>query len=208
MLVSRPVTTEAELLELWRNGDQTAGDRLVEHNFDFIYRFFRFKADGNDVSDLVQRTFLAAVEGRERVKTTPSMRAYLLGIARNHIYDYWKDKRRDRTLDVSVSALHDLGPSPSTLAAEKGARRLLLEGLRRIPLDLQIALELHYFEQMSGPEISEVLGIPEGTVRSRLRRGIESVRKAVEGLGESGEILESTRTNLETWAAALREEQS
>ena len=61
----------------------------------------------------------------------------------------------------------------SAEAAQHEEQRLLLEALRRIPLDLQIAIELHYWEGMSGPDLAQVLDIPEGTVRSRLRRARE-----------------------------------
>ena len=137
-----------------------------------------------------------------------SVRAYLLGIARNLVFNYWKARRRGRETDIGSASLHDQGPSPSTLVDEKGERRLLVEALRRIPLDLQIAIELHYLEEMSGPEIAEVLGIPEGTVRSRLRRGLEAARQAVQTLGQSGDLLESTLTDLERWASSLTETES
>ncbi|MCA9595573.1 MAG: sigma-70 region 4 domain-containing protein, partial [Myxococcales bacterium] len=77
--------------------------------------------------------------------------------------------------------------------------------LRAIPLELQIALELHYWEQMSGPEIARVLGIAEGTVRSRLRRAKEALDAKMVELSRSPRELETTMANLENWAAGLRD---
>ena len=57
------------------------------------------------------------------------------------------------------------------------------EALRRIPLELQVALELYYWEGMAGPELAAALDLPEGTVRTRLRRGRQLVREQLTELG-------------------------
>ena len=67
-------------------------------------------------------------------------------------------------------------------------------------------MELHYWEGMKGPEIAEVLGIPEGTVRSRLRRGLEAIKTQVASFDTSEVLLESTLTDLEDWAQALKDD--
>jgi RNA polymerase sigma-70 factor (ECF subfamily) len=88
---------------------------------------------------------------------------------------------------------------------EHAEQRLLLEGLRRIPLDYQVALELYHWEGMTGPELAEALDIPEATVRSRLRRGVERLRERMQEIAESGEQLKSTLANLDNWAESLRD---
>ena len=56
---------------------------------------------------------------------------------------------------------------------------------------------------MTGPELAEVLAIPEGTVRSRLRRAQEALETAMTELAEDPETLASTRAGLDKWAASL-----
>ena len=90
-------------------------------------------------------------------------------------------------------------------AARRRDQELLLQALRSIPVDLQIALELHYWEGMRGPELAAVLDIPEGTVRSRLRRGKQLLGEKMVEIGASEEQLETTMTNLDGWARALRD---
>jgi RNA polymerase sigma-70 factor (ECF subfamily) len=197
--------TDEELLTAWKAGDRAAGDRLFERHFDALYRFFGRKT-GGDISDLVQRTFLALVEGKERFRGEASVRTYLFAIARNELLVHFRGHRRDEPVDFSVHSLHDLGPSPSQILAGKREDRLLLEALRRIPLDLQIAVELHYWEGLHGPELARVLDIPEGTVRSRLRRGLEMLREQAAQLAESPELLRSTMTDLDRWAEQVREQ--
>lgn len=81
----------------------------------------------------------------------------------------------------------------------------MLRALRAIPLDLQIALELHFWEDLSGPEMAEALEVPEGTVRSRLRRAKEAVRAKMEELASAGdeEALATSHADFEGWAQSL-----
>ena len=81
---------------------------------------------------------------------------------------------------------------------------LLLAGLRRIPVDCQVALELLYWEKMTTVEMAAALGIPEGTVKSRLRRGRALLREAIEARASSPDLATSTLGGIETWARALR----
>jgi len=195
---------DATLLGRWRDGDRAAGDALFERHFDAVYGFFARKTAA-DPRELVQRTFAALVEGRDRYRGDATVRTYLFAIARHELYRHYREQRRDQALRFDVTSLHDLEPTPSARLAQRRASRLLLEALRRIPLDLQIAVELHYWEGLTGPELAQVLEIPEGTVRSRLRRALEQLRVEVERLGTGGDLLTSTLTDLDRWAAGLRE---
>ena len=96
--------------------------------------------------------------------------------------------------------------TPSALAAAQEEHRLLLQGLRRLPLELQISLELHFWEGMSGRELAEVLDVSEGTVRSRLRRAKEQLARHIDELTQDAALVESTLTNLDRWATSLREQ--
>ncbi len=195
-----------ELLEAWRGGDIRAGNELFDRYFDKIYRFFRTKvADGAE--DLVQQTFMACVQSRDRFRGDATFQTYLYTAARSKLYTYLKRRRRERErVDWGVTSCADLGISPSGVMARNEQQQLLLMGLRRLPVDMQIALELFYFEQIRGPELAALLGIPEGTVRSRIRRGRDLLRARLEELVASPETIESTMTNLEGWASKIRSE--
>lgn len=197
-----PAYSDFELLDRWAGGDLAAGNELFERHFDQVYRFFEHKAR-SDAADLVQRTFLACVEGHTRFRRTSSFRTYLYGIARNVLIMHFRERRDG--LEHELGALADVGPSPSTLVGLRSEQRLLLEALRAIPMDLQIALELFYWEQISAAEVGEVLDLPEGTVRSRIRRGREALHEKLHELELSADKLASTLANLDAWAASLRE---
>ena len=195
--------SDVALLEAWRGGDRKAGDNLFTRHFDSIYRFFASKIRG-DVEDLVQSTFLACVEGQQVFRGEASFRTYLFAIAKRLLYRRLRSNRRQPKLDFTITSLQQLGPSPSAAFGARQEQRLLLEGLRRIPIEMQVALELHYWEQLTGPQIAEVLEIPEGTVRSRLRRAREALVAQLEQLASSPEQLHSTLGNLDRWAADHR----
>lgn len=200
------MTPDVELLNRWRGGDSLAGSELFNRHFAAINRFFRNKvSDG--LEDLVQQTFMALVEGRERFRCDSSVRTYLFGVANNLLREHYRARRRDPdALDTSRSSAVDEGAGPSTFVGKQREVRLLYEGLRRIPLDSQIVLELYYWEEMSASQTAEVLGVPEGTVRGRVRRAKQLLREQLAELADSPEELETTVGNLERWAADLREQ--
>lgn len=189
------------MLDLWRAGDKAAGNELFERHFDAVHRFFMNKAP-SDGADLTQRTFLACIEGRERFERRSSFRTYLFAIAHHELMAHWRRSAKGE-LNTSISSLCDLDPSPSTLLARVSEERRLLEALRGIPMELQIVLELFYWEGLSGSELAEVLDIPEGTVRSRLRRGLSALRERLRALDESPQRLATTLANLEGWSRAI-----
>jgi len=86
-----------------------------------------------------------------------------------------------------VSSVVDLGTGPATHAGRRERSQLLRDGLARIPLDDQIALELAYFEGMSTREIAAVLELEENTVRSRLSRARDKLRAVLVTLAPSDE---------------------
>ena len=199
------MSSDLDLLQAWSEGDARAGNELFNRHFDAICRFFANKVS-DDVDDLIQKTFLACVEGRERFRGDASFRSYLFGVARNVLRRYYRDKRYQKIrFDELESSVHDLAPGASLLIAEKREQELLLHALRQLPLDHQITLELYYWESMSGRELGEVLGIPEGTVRGRIRRAKELLEGKLEELARSPGELKSTMANLDGWAKDLRE---
>ena len=197
--------TDVELLEAWRGGDRRAGEQLFERHFEVVRRFFQGKLEFG-VDDLIQQTFLACVEGRERIRGDSSFRTYLFAVATNLLRKHLRGKyRRDAHIDFGVTSLHDLGPSPSVVIAGRQEQRLLLEALRRIPLDHQIILELYYWERLTSAEIARVLDVPHGTARTRIRRAKQLLEEQLRALPGDRGLVETTIAGLDSWAASLRE---
>lgn len=194
-----------QLLAAWRDGNERAGGRLVERHYAAVERFFVHKVADEAAADLIQRTFLNLVEARERIREDANFRAYLLGIARNLLFNYFRRYRRDaERLDFARVSSADLAPSAPSLIAQNQESRLLFEALRRIPLDFQVVLELYYWENLKARELASILEIPEGTARTRIRRAKILLEREIESMATSPNLLRSTVSNLEQWAMQLR----
>ena len=202
------VRSDAELLEAWSGGDRLAGNDLFERHFDSVRRFFDNKV-GGDTEDLIQHTFMGCLEGLPRFKRASSFRTFLFGVARNVLREFFREKLRiQREADFEEAKAIDIAAGPSTIVAAKREQRVLLEALRRLPLDMQVLLELHYWERLRGRELAEIVGINENTVRSRLRRARQLLEEQIHVVAEGEDCLRTTLANLERWAEELREARS
>jgi RNA polymerase sigma-70 factor (ECF subfamily) len=197
-------TGDKELLKKWREGDKAAGVELFERHYDSIARFFANKV-GHGVDDLIQNTFLACVEGKERFREDSSFRTYLFGIARNLLYQAYRVQKRDGArFDFSTVSSADLSPGLSTMISKREEEQLLLVALRNIPVEHQIILEMYYWESRRAADIAELLDVPEGTVRTRLRRAKQLLEQQLQAQSENEALFERTLSGLEDWAVALR----
>ena len=198
--------SDFELLEGWRGGDEAAGRELFARYFEAVYRFFRNKVD-EAAEDLVQQTFMGLVQGKDRFRGDASFRTYLFMIARKRLYSYLRKSQRDQdAAPWSDRSVADLGvPSPSRVVARQQEQRLLLMALRRLPVELQVALELFYWEELTVTEIADVLETPVGTVKSRLQRARARLDAVIAELAGSEALLRSTMDDFTRWAKELRE---
>lgn len=170
-------STELDLLAQWCEGSDHAGDLLLRRCFPLLYRFFINKV-GDATDDLVQQTLIACVRHRDKMLDSGAFRMYLLKIARSRLYDHLRALRRraghvdDDFEQVSVAVV---GTSNTSRYGRVQAAVQIRDALRRLPVDLQVVVELHYWEEHSTAEIAELLEIAQGTVKSRLRRAREAL---------------------------------
>lgn len=213
VIVAPPVPPDDEdLLSRWRAGDAQAGGALVRRHIAALERFFRGKIGAaGELADLVQQSLTACVRARDRVPDGLPFRAYLLGIARNVLLHELRRRGRkpepDALDDRDGGAL--AGPSalsPSRLVAARDERRLLLRALRGLPYDLQWLIELHYWEDLRQDDVAAVLGVPPGTIKSRLSRARRLLRARIEALADDPVLRGSTVDGLERWARELADD--
>jgi RNA polymerase sigma-70 factor (ECF subfamily) len=195
---------DAALLESWAAGNQLAGAELIERHTKLLQRFFRNKADHVHVEDLVQQTLLASLEGRERYRREARFETFLLAIARFQLYSHYRRARRAAAIDFSLDSVRDLGTSPSEAIAKRADHRALFDALQTLPLEQQIVLELVYWEELSGAELAEVLGISTNGAYTRLHRAKLALRAALHRRIPSIIGDEHTLEQLDTWAREVQ----
>jgi len=201
------VPGDEELVNAWASGDSRAGQRLFCAHFDAIRRFFSNKVSSEAaVEDLVQRTFTRCIEVLPRRKGSSSFRTFLFGVAHNVLREHLRAELRARRQndDFEETKAVDFGDGPVTLIVRESEHKRLLKALRRLPLNLQVLLELYYFERLSSRELAEIIEANENTVRGRLRKARELLLGEYEALLGGTELLETTVANLDQWAADIR----
>jgi RNA polymerase sigma-70 factor (ECF subfamily) len=200
--------SDRALLLAWRGGDEEAGNMLVQRHFPVVFRFFRSKLE-ESVEDLAQRTFLGCVESADAYRGDASFRAFLLGIARRQLFLHLRARYRNEAIfDPQTQSVQDFaspsGRSPSAVIAARDEERLLVAALRRLPIDFQIAVELFYWEELPIDEIAHVLEVAVGTVKSRLGRARDMLRRHVAEMAKAESIPPLAPDDLEHWARSLR----
>ena len=189
------VESDDALLGAWRAGDRRSGQQLIERHFDALCRFFRSKL-GDDVDDLIQRTFLDCLERSDEIRT-PTFRSYLFAVARNRLFDHLRQGFRKPVDDLGSRSIADIRTLASGAIAKAQTRELVTRALQALPMDFQITLELAYWEELSGAEIAAALGVSEHTVRSRTSRGRKMLREHIERLAAAPVEAAQTLATLE-----------
>lgn len=196
---------ELELLSQWCDGSERAGDQLLRRCFPLLYRFFINKV-GDATDDLVQQTLISCMRNRDKILDSGAFRMYLFKIARSRLFDHLRAARRraghinDDFEQVSVA---QTGISNTSLIGRVNAATQIREALQRLPIELQVVVELHYWEEQSTAEMAEEVGVPQGTIKSRLRRARNLLEKDL-GAAQTdvAELINRARPEIEEAQAA------
>jgi RNA polymerase sigma-70 factor (ECF subfamily) len=204
--MGRGEQSDEQLLEAWTAGDQRAGAALVARHYEAIARFFAHRL-GPDFEDLVQDTFMGFARGLPSFRRDCSVRIYLFKIARNKLLMAIRERMRDRErFDPSETTMADVDPSASAVLAAGDDEKLLVAALRSLPIDVQIVLELHYWEQLKIHEIAEILDLNVNNIKAKMMRGRKRLHEEMERLADSKDQLQTTLNRLSGWIVQLREE--
>lgn len=135
--------------------------------------------DGSDADDLVQGALLRAVERVDQWREDGNLRVWLMSILHNHFIDQTRARHAARTRD---DAWADLAPSVALPQGDDAVRLAQVRAaLLGLPEDQREALHLVALEGLSVAEAAAVLGIPPGTVMSRVGRARAALRRFEEG---------------------------
>lgn len=171
-------------------GDASAFGRLVERYQDrLVNALVRFTGSSEDARDIAQEAFVQAYQKLDRFRRDAAFFTWLYRIAFNRAVSHGR-KRRER---VSLDGLAEAGPvEPTATKAEPGPEArldaceraaLVHRALATLADDHREVLVLREFEELDYQQISAIVGVPVGTVRSRLFRARVQMRETLVGYG-------------------------
>ncbi len=177
--------SEREQISRAARGDEEAFRILWSRHRDSVYRFaFWVLQDGASAEDVVQECFLALLEHPSRFDPArASLRTFLLGIARNNCRSRWREREPEVELEGRTFAY-----DPATLSAMQSseASEILNSALRNLPPFQREALYLFEYEGLRLEEAASAARVSVGTLKSRLRRGRERLKRELTSLVKEG----------------------
>ena len=187
---------EAEFIENLKSGDAAAFDTLVLRYSNDIYALlYRLTEDAEEASDLTQETFLQTFKAIKNFRGEADLKTWLFRIAINESrnrFRWWKRRRREITDSLDAPSGSGETPlsetitsnfaSPEDAVLRREREKVLIKALRDLPVIFREAVVLCDIEGLSYEEIAVALAINIGTVKSRIARGREELRRKLEGI--------------------------
>jgi RNA polymerase sigma-70 factor (ECF subfamily) len=182
----REPISDGELLQRYRRGERRAFDTLVERYTRELYNFlFHLTRDGSLAEDAFQETFLQIHRSAAAFDAARPFKPWLFTIAANKARDALRQRQRQQAapLDASIAG-SDQGatyadlmpadvPSPESVLSNLQTRQAVDKIIAGMSENLRTVLLLCYFHEMPYQEIADALGVPLGTVKSRLHAAVK-----------------------------------
>jgi RNA polymerase sigma-70 factor, ECF subfamily len=187
------VPDDLQLVTRCLGGEESAWEELLRSHNRKIYNLcYRFTGRPSEAEDLTQEVFIKIFQTLATFDASQgSFSTWLNRVARNHLVDHYRRTHKERltsSLEDETGGLEDK-PSPEAqpIARVESRERheMLQAALNRLTPDMREAVVLRDFQDLDYDEIAEVLGVPEGTVKSRINRGrleLARVIKRMEGV--------------------------
>jgi RNA polymerase sigma factor (sigma-70 family) len=179
----QPATPDA-LIEQCLSGDQEAWEAIVRQNWRKVFNVaYKFVGKHDEAEDLTQDIFLKIFKALSTFDRRANFQTWIISISRNLCIDHYRSIRKERQTIAREVDAGDLQPAsadknPYHQAEHQDLRVLLRQSLQTLPATLRTAVVLRDLQELSYQEIADRLGLPEGTVKSRINRGrIELARQ-------------------------------
>jgi RNA polymerase sigma-70 factor (ECF subfamily) len=173
---AQPLTPDS-LIEHCLAGDQRAWEQIVRQNWRKVFNVaYKFVGKHDEAEDLTQDIFLKIFKALNTFDRRANFQTWIISISRNLCIDHYRSVRKERQTiarDVDSSELQPVAKErgPYAQAEHQDLRAQLRAALETLPLALRTAVVLRDLQELSYQEIADRLGLPEGTVKSRINRG-------------------------------------
>ena len=173
---AQPLTPDS-LIEQCLAGDQAAWEQIVRQNWRKVFNVaYKFVGKHDEAEDLTQDIFLKIFKALNTFDRRANFQTWIISISRNLCIDHYRSVRKERQTIARDVDSNDLQPAttergPYAQAEHQDLRAQLRQALDALPLTLRTAVVLRDLQELSYQEIADRLGLPEGTVKSRINRG-------------------------------------
>ncbi|WP_018924379.1 RNA polymerase sigma factor SigW [Salsuginibacillus kocurii] len=174
-----------------KEGNQAAFAEIVEAYKNQVYQIaYRMTGNVHEAQDIAQEAFVRAYTNIDRYDTNRKFSTWIYRIATNLSIDRLRKKKPDLYLDAEVKGAEGLTGYSQLAATEEWPEDQVIrlewqewiqEEISYLPPKYRAAIILKYMEDKSLREISEILDLPEGTVKTHIHRGREALRKRLGG---------------------------
>lgn len=194
---AEPIVTEPnehEIVAGWKRGDKRSYETLVRRYMaDAFVVAYGFVGNAEDARDLSQEAFIKAYHARGRFDESRPFYPWLYRILRNHCLNFVQRGRRNLSIDAEDFHREIVCPRPTALEdlESEERKRIVHAAIARLSEDHREIIVLKNFKDLSYRDIADVLGIPIGTVMSRLFYARQALRALIEELERGGAPVEA-----------------
>ena len=176
------------VLRLKANEDAAYDELVRTYNASIFHVAYRMLGDTAEASDVVQEIFIKVFRNIGSFKGQAALKTWIFRIALSEILNrlrWWKSRHRSSTVSLDDQPngheyyVPDSGPSPEEMLESKERELAIQQALGKLSSEHRSIIVLRDIEGFSYTEIADVLGISMGTVKSRLARGREDLKKSL-----------------------------
>jgi RNA polymerase sigma-70 factor (ECF subfamily) len=185
---------QKEVIENCKAGDERAFAEIVFHCQKKVFNIaYRMLGNLEEAKDLAQEVFISVFESIKDLKENIKFDSWLTQITLNHCRNRWKYLKRRHyfnsdSLDDPIEtedgdvpkAIYDPSGNPETLYEKKMIQQFIQRGLQKLKEDQRELLVLRDLQGFSYEEVGELLGLPEGTIKSKLHRARMDLKQVLE----------------------------
>jgi RNA polymerase sigma-70 factor, ECF subfamily len=180
----REQATDADLIRAIAKRDQQAMQALFGRHQTRVFRFIVRRVRNEAMAEeLVNEVFLAVWQQAGRFEGASAVSTWMLSIAHNKAVSALR-RRQEQALDEEESLqVADDADTPEVVTAKHDKAALIRACVDRLPADQQVVMDLVYYHEQSVKEVSEVLGIPESTVKTRMFYARKKLSEMLQAVG-------------------------
>ena len=175
--------SDGELIERCLRQENAAWDQILARYRRKVFHIaYKFTGKHDEAEDLSQEIFLKVFRSLDKFHRDADFSTWLSSVARNYCIDRYRASKREKEVLVDDLLAFDqatasAGSNPQRSLEDRDRRSFLRRGLDRLPEKLREAVVLRDLQGLSYQEMAERLGLPEGTVKSRINRGREELAR-------------------------------